>query len=145
MDIGSYVIDEKRDYQRIVPSGETRQKLRDRGFTWVFSSNVSAVREYNGNLYIRFHNGSLYKYFGKADLLEPMLNSSSKGRYVWDELRRKNVPYEKVGQMSFKDDVDVSDEAIMQPLIPAEVIARIAVDETPLDQYIYIMQELRVI
>jgi len=116
------VLPEKRDYQRIEPSQKSRQRLRERGFTWVLSSNVSAVRTYEKDLYIRFHNGSLYKYPNRANLFEPMLESSSKGRFVWNELRRKNVAYSKVGAMPLDEDVEGSDLEIMQPLIGHELM-----------------------
>jgi len=123
------VLPEKRDYQRIEPSQKSRQRLRERGFTWVLSSNVSAVRTHKTDLYIRFHNGSLYKYPNRANLFEPMLGSSSKGRFVWNELRRKNVAYSKVGAMPLEEDIQTEDEEIMQPLIDRNIMESLKIRE----------------
>ena len=116
---GDRVLDETRkekdlrQYQRIQPSAKSRQALRERGMSWVLSSNVSAIGRSGDDLYVRFHNGSIYVYFNKGDLFQDMYKANSKGRFVWRKLRRPNVPYKKVGSMPLDEDLDVSDEEIM--------------------------------
>jgi hypothetical protein len=122
---GNRVLDEERDYQRILPDADSRQALRERGMSWVLSSNVSAIGTQGGDLYVRFHNGSIYKYFNKADMFNAMYESSSKGRFVWNKLRRPNVPYTKVGSMPLKEDRDVSDEAIMRVGISTQKVKKL--------------------
>jgi len=111
---GDRIMDEERDYQRILPSADSRQALRERGMSWVLSSNVSGIGTAGDDLYVRFHNGSIYVYYGKANLFDDMYQANSKGRFVWNRLRRTNVPYAKVGSMPLEEDQDVSDEAIMR-------------------------------
>ncbi len=120
---GSRTLNEKRDYQRILPDFKARKELRERGFTWVLSSNVSAVRRQDNNLYIRFHNGSLYEYPNLGNRYEEILDAESKGRWVWNELRRKNVSYRKLGSMPMEDDLDVDDEEVMKIGITWQEIA----------------------
>lgn len=108
------ILEEKREYKRIVPTIKERGALSEKGYTWVLSSNVSAVAQQGGDLYIRFHNGSLYRYPNKANLFERILAASSKGKWVWRFLRRKNVSYEKVGTLPLDQDIDVSDEEIIE-------------------------------
>lgn len=122
---GSRVLNEKRDYQRILPDYKARKELREQGFTWVLSSNVSAVRATQGNLYIRFHNGSVYEYPRMGGRYEDILNAESKGRWVWNELRRKNVPYSKIGAMPMDDDLDLTDEEVMSVGITVQELRRL--------------------
>jgi hypothetical protein len=122
---GDRVMDEKRDYQRVLPSSKSRQALRERGMSWVLSSNVSAIGTSAKDLYVRFHNGAIYVYYKKADLFEAMYKSSSKGRFVWTQLRRTNVPYAKVGSMPLEEDKNVSDEDIMKVGISTQKVKRL--------------------
>lgn len=105
--------DKGRDYRRFRPSPEERTYLAERGLRWVLSSNVSAIGTQGDDLVIRFHNGSVYAYIGQADKVDDIFKSNSKGRWVWRHLRRKGVPYKKIGAISLPDDIKVSDEAIM--------------------------------
>lgn len=65
----------------------------------VISSNVKAIR-YNKNryeLYVRFKNGSEYKYPGVDKLMaRQMFDSSSKGKFIWRRFRRPNRPYQRI-------------------------------------------------
>lgn len=54
-------------------------------------------------------------------MYEDMLNSNSKGKFVWDRLRGRirnqhKVPYEKIGVMPLPDDIGVTDEEIFDEL-----------------------------
>ena len=109
--------DKGRDYQRLEHTKEERDRLDRAGFTPVLSSNVSAIGEHNGDLYIRFHGGNSYIYPNSGDLYRPMLQSSSKGRFVWNQLRRKNVPYRRIANVILPKDVPSRDMNL-----PAETI-----------------------
>lgn len=105
--------DKNRKYKRYRLSPEERTYLAERGLRWVLSSNVAAAGTQGDDLIIRFHNGSVYAYSGLADRVEDLFKSNSKGRWVWQNLRRKNVPYRKIGIISLPDDIKISDEDIM--------------------------------
>jgi hypothetical protein len=101
-----YVLEDKgRDYKRLQHTPEEQQRINRAGFTTVLSSNVSAIAEMNGDLYIRFHGGSSYVYPGSGNLYDDMLNSSSKGKFVWRELRRNSVPYQRIANVRIPNDV----------------------------------------
>ena len=122
--------DEVRDpslqqHKRILPSQESRSQLRQAGFTWVLSSNVSGVAQRDDGLYIRFHNGSVYRYPTQADKFENILNAESKGRWVWNNLRRTNVAYSKIGALPMEEDIDVDDEEVMKPLLSTQQIREV--------------------
>ena len=106
---------EVRKYQRILPSQESIEKLEDNGFEWVLSSNVSGAKQVGNDLYIRFHNGSIYKYPKKGDWFDNLIAASSKGRWVWRFLRRAGVSFEKVGKLPLPEDKRVPDSQIIRP------------------------------
>jgi hypothetical protein len=108
--------DLNRDYQRYRFTPRERAFLGLQGLQPVLSSNVAAVGVRNTELLIRFHNGSVYSYRGKADQYENILKSNSKGKWVWRNLRRKNAPYEKIGVIPLPDDIGVTDEDIFQEI-----------------------------
>ena len=50
-------------------------------------------------------------------MMEDMLNSNSKGEFVWDNLRGRirgvhKVPYEKIGKVPLPQDLQMTDEEI---------------------------------
>lgn len=116
--------DKNRKYKRFNHTPAEKQYLDNRGLRAVQSSNVSAVGRVNDDLIIRFHNGSVYRYPDNGHLLDDMLASSSKGKFVWDRLRgrrkgRHMVPYDKpggLGKIPLPDDIDVTDEEIFAEL-----------------------------
>lgn len=110
------LIDKNREYRRYRPSAQEAIQLQSEGLQYVLSSNVSAVGVSGDNLIIRFQNGSLYSYKGQADKYESILNSNSKGHWVWVYLRRRNVPYDKIGTLKLDSDFQISDEEIFQQL-----------------------------
>ncbi len=109
-----------RQHQRIMPSPKSRKTLREGGYTWVLSSNVSAVAVRGDDLFIRFHNGSLYQYPRQGDRFNDMIESSSKGRWVWNNLRRPNVTYRKVGTLPLPEDTIEPDEEVMMPRVATQ-------------------------
>lgn len=106
--------DKGRQYKRYRPSSEEKNILADKGMQWVLSSNVSAIGIDGDDLIIRFINGSLYQYSKMADSKNSILNSNSKGHWVWVNLRRRNVPYKKIGRMPLKSDTPMSDEDLFE-------------------------------
>ena len=96
------------EYERIHTSVSDQRTLREKGYTPFFSSNVSAGQRVGKDLYIRFHNGNIYKYPNKGSRFNDLLLSPSKGKWVWANLRRKNVSYSKVGSMPLSGDRDLS-------------------------------------
>jgi hypothetical protein len=118
--------DLNRDYQRYRHNPRERAFLGLNGLQPVLSSNVSAigVRENNQivgdrkgtDLIIRFHNGSVYSYRNRGDDYDKILQSNSKGKWVWRFLRRTNAFYEKLGAIPLPDDIGVTDEDIFQEI-----------------------------
>jgi len=106
------LVDKNREYKRYRPNAYEKITLANNGLQWVLSSNVSAVGVSDNDLIVRFHNGSMYKYFGKADLYDAMLASNSKGHFVWVRLRKPKAPYDKIGSLPLPSDKEVTDEQI---------------------------------
>jgi len=115
--------DLNRDHRRIRHSAEQKHKLAQAGFQHVLSSNVSAVSRTGttskDSLLIRFHNGSVYEYPGKAQRYEDLLNSNSKGKWVWSYLRGRNgsgrgsehaADYKRVGKVNIKANLNITDK-----------------------------------
>lgn len=107
------LVDKNRPYRRWKYTPAEKIQLANNGLQWVLSSNVSAVGVDDNDLIIRFHNGSMYRYFGQGELFQPMMKSNSKGHYVWVKLRKPKARYQKIGSLPFTDDVEVSDDDIM--------------------------------
>lgn len=61
-----------------------------------YSSNVWKFKVKGNNLLVAFLNGSIYMYFGVGRLFLGMLRAGSKGKFVWRNLRRKEVNFIKV-------------------------------------------------
>ena len=60
------------------------------------SSNVLRFCYAMAKLVVDFKNGSEYFYFVPPYYYENMKNAPSKGKFVWNELRRANKPYRLV-------------------------------------------------
>jgi len=99
-------LNENRKYQRLVHTEGESKYLARRGFRSVVSSNVSAVAKDGETLIVRFHGGATYGYPTSGDRYYDLLNASSKGRFVWTELRRAGVPYYRMGAVNIADDVE---------------------------------------
>ena len=97
-------------YPRWLHSNQEKSYLESKGFRAVESSNVSAVGRGGDDLFVRFHNGSVYKYFQMGDELMSIYGSVSKGKWVWRFLRRAGVPYQLVGSLGLPDDLEMTDE-----------------------------------
>ena len=106
-----YKKEEGRNYQRYKHTAKEQATIRSKGFEPVVSSNVSAIAREGKILYIRFHDKATYAYPKSGNLYEDMLNSSSKGKFVWDKLIRKNVPYRKAQAKAFSVGSPYEDQA----------------------------------
>lgn len=116
------LVDKNREYRRYAYNESEKIQLANAGLQWVLSSNVSAVGVVDDDLIIRFHNGSMYQYYGQGDKYRSILTSNSKGHWVWVNLRRKAVRYQKIGSLPFKADNQVTDDEIFQ-LVDLEALA----------------------
>jgi hypothetical protein len=108
--------DLNRDYRRFRHTPRERSFLGLNGLQPVLSSNVSAVGVKGEDLIIRFHNGSVYAYRNRGNDYDKILQSNSKGKWVWRFLRRTNAFYEKLGMIPLPDDIGVTDEDIFQEI-----------------------------
>ena len=108
--------DYNREYKRFRYTPEEKIQLAKQGLQHVLSSNVSAVGRDGEDLIIRFHNSSIYRYPGKGDMYQDMLNSNSKGSWVWQNLRYTNANYIKIGSFKLENDIDLSDEEMFNDI-----------------------------
>lgn len=104
--------DKGRDYRRYRPSPDEKIILANNGLQYVLSSNVSAVATDGDDLIIRFINGSLYSYPNRGHLINDILRSNSKGRWVHQHLRKGGVTYSKIGSLPLKSDIPLEDSQI---------------------------------
>jgi len=111
--------EELKKYDRLKHTDDEVRSLRVRGFVPVVSSNVSAVGRDGEKLLVRFHGGATYVYPNSGDLYQPMLSANSKGRFVWDRLRKANVRYYRTRNYNLPDDVESRD--IMTPMADTDV------------------------
>ena len=111
--------DELKKYDRLKHTDPEKQYLRLRGFVPVVSSNVSAVAKDGDDLIVRFHGGATYVYPNSGNLYQPMLDASSKGRFVWNRLRKAGKRYFRTRNYNIENDVESRD--IMTPMAETEV------------------------
>lgn len=63
----------------------------------VSSSNLNSVGYENSTLYVRFNDGSLYRYSNVPEhVYNELMNASSKGRYLAAYVKGQ-YPYSKIG------------------------------------------------
>ena len=97
----------------IQPSAMQKQKLAEWGLQWVRSSFISAVGKQDNDLFIRFHNGSYYAYYGFSSHYDKILKAISKGRYFIKNIRpTKN--YDKIGALPFPQDIKIDDTELFK-------------------------------
>lgn len=107
------LVDRGRRYKRIRLTQNEKDDLLDRGLTPVLSSNVSAIAKSGRSLIVRFHGGATYEYPQSGNLYARMLNSGSKGKFVWRNLRKAGVPYKRINNIPMDYDKDL-DRDLMQ-------------------------------
>ena len=106
--------DKNRYYKRNRHSAEEKNILAKAGLQHVLSSNVSAVANIKEALVIRFHNGSMYSYTDRGQLVDDILWAPSKGKWVWRHLRRKNAAFVKLASLPLPSDIALSDDSIFE-------------------------------
>ncbi len=119
------LFDKNREYKRVRQSNEQRTYLFNQGFQPVQSSNVSALRKDEKDLYIRFLNGSVYVYYNCSDIYDLIINSNSKGHAVWRYLRWAKKPYNKVGKIDFPKELTREVDAQLELLTDAQTFQNI--------------------
>lgn len=105
-----YKKEEGREYRRYKHTAQEQKLIRSKGFTPVVSSNVSAIARDDKVLFVRFHDSSTYSYPKSGELFDKMLHSKSKGKFVWNELIRKNVPYSRASYKDFSTGAEIEQE-----------------------------------
>lgn len=95
------------DYKRVRQTSDVRYELGKLGYTSVLSSFISAVGVFGDNIRIRFHNGSVYEYYGFADKFDAMMRSSSKGQYFIKNIR-PTKKYSKIAS------IDITPSTVME-------------------------------
>ena len=108
-------------YQRIAQSPDQKDQLDKWGYQAVNSSFISGVGVFGDNLRIRFHNASVYEYYGFADRFDKMLMANSKGQF-FNYYIRPTKRYKYIGKLEFPSGVPnvpqakLSDEQMFQVL-----------------------------
>lgn len=105
--------DKGRKYKRFQHTQDEKNVLLNSGLTPVVSSNVSAIAKQGNSLIVRFHGGATYEYPKNGKDYANMLNSTSKGKYVWTHFIRKNVPYRRIANVPLTGDERFTDTDIM--------------------------------
>jgi len=127
---------EDREYPRLEHTKTESRILTSNGFTPVVSSNVSAIAKDKTGLLVRFHGGATYNYPRSGDLFQEMLDAPSKGKFVWEELIRKNVPYQRVGNIRLAEDVPSRDMMLPKQQEPSgkSILAALALTTMVLNE-----------
>lgn len=92
-----------------IHSLEQSRELMKAGFVPVISSWVSALGVEGNDLYIRFHNGNVYKYQGLGSKYQQLAKAQSKGRAIHKFIFGK-VKGKKVGSLPISGDVEVMED-----------------------------------
>lgn len=107
-------------YQRVRQNTRQRIYLGSQGYTVINSSFISAASVVDNDLFIRFHNNSVYQYFGFANHFDNLMKANSKGQYFNRRIRPTHK-YVKLSDMPFPKGTDPSplemtDEALFTTL-----------------------------
>lgn len=130
--------DKNRKYQRIRFNATEKKQLLGNGLTPVVSSNVSGIAKDGKSLIVRFHGGATYEYPTSGSLYASMLNSGSKGKFVWNKLRRAGVPYKRISNIPMKYDERITDRNLMEEVD----VKRINADRIKTQETIDIMESI---
>lgn len=105
------------DYERIRQTPDQRYELSKLGYQAVNSSFISGVGVFGRDLRIRFHNGSVYEYYGFANHFDGIMKANSKGQYFNRHIRPTRK-YAKIGNIDFGGGNGklLSDEALFDSL-----------------------------
>lgn len=89
------------DYQRIRQTPDQNYELSELGYQPVNNSSfISAVGVFDRDLRIRFHNGSVYEYYGFANHFDGIMKANSKGQYFNRNIR-PTKQYAKIANIDF--------------------------------------------
>ncbi len=90
-------------HQVVFEPGQTKNYQEDEVWSELWtaanSSNVGAFRRAGKrgiDLQVWFLNGRVYEYLGAGPYWESMNNAPSKGKWVWQYLRRGNFLYQQI-------------------------------------------------
>lgn len=114
------------EYRRIRQSSSQKYQLSKWGFTNINSSFISGASVVGDDLRIRFHNGSVYEYYGMASLFDSLMRANSKGQYFNRRIRpTKN--YAKIASLDFNDEsggnvMEIDDTSVFNQLDTQEML-----------------------
>jgi len=74
-------------YTKKILRPEQEDVLYAQGWNPLTSSNLKAVKIVQEDLHILFHNASIYRYPGKAEMFYPFNEALSPGRLLWRTIR----------------------------------------------------------
>jgi hypothetical protein len=74
-------------YTKKIIRPEEQDRLSSLGWNALTSSNLKAVKIVQEDLHILFHNQSIYRYPGKANMFYPFNEALSPGRLLWRTIR----------------------------------------------------------
>lgn len=127
-------------YRRRRHTPEQMYYLSQQGYQHVLSSFISAIATKDNDLFVRFHNGSVYRYSNFSWAYDEILQANSKGQYFNRRIRpTKN--YEKIDSLPFPTDYKLEDQEmfaaldidyikkIAQALVGAEILTQNIVRE----------------
>lgn len=95
------------DYKRIRQTTRQSIYLAEQGLKSVNSSFISAIGVKDNDLYVRFHNASLYVYYGFAKEIDDFFMANSKGQF-FNKFIRPTKRYKKLDSMPFPKDTGAS-------------------------------------
>lgn len=126
------VTNEQRRYTRLAHTPGESVFLQQQGLRPVVSSNVSAAGVRDNDLIVRFHGGATYAYSGLADRVNDLLSAPSKGKWVWRELRKAGVAYQRTTDVDMVGDVE--DKSLLDLMredaqLPIELISTLVSTE----------------
>lgn len=118
-------------YQRIRQNVRQRDYLGSIGFQAVDSSFISGIMQSDDDLVIRFHNNSVYEYYGFAKHFDNMMKASSKGQY-FNRMIRPTRYYKKIDDITFPANLkpsvlEITDDELFKAL-DIDYIKKLAFD-----------------
>lgn len=100
-------------YRRVRMSPRQVQFLADKGYKQIISSFISGAMVDGDDLFIRFHNASVYKYYGFGFIFDDLLKANSKGQF-FNRRIRPTKRYTKEDSLPFPSEtqrpIELSDE-----------------------------------
>lgn len=120
----------QREYKRIPQSKDVKRFLVKNKLDPVFSSVISAIGTKGNDLYVRFHNASVYVYYGQSTKFTNFIQSASKGQFFnfsvrptkrYKKLESLYIPDDYIVDKKFKIEQDIAQKnAILDKAKPIE-------------------------